>query len=192
MGLYASKLFQLYLSWGKQPSRILMLGLDAAGKTTILYKIKLNELVTTVPTIGFNVETVEVANGLTFTVWDIGAQRNMRRLWQHYLHGCQGLIYVVDSNDPERLNEAYEELNSLVTDEILREVPVLLLVSKQDLPSSSSVSEVTDKMRMHSLGDRAWHVQGCCAVTGEGLAEGMTDFSMMVRSFQQSKPPNNR
>ena len=77
MGLFASKLYELYRSWGKEPARILMLGLDAAGKTTILYKIKLNEQVTTIPTIGFNVETVELGNGLTFTVWDVGGQQRL-------------------------------------------------------------------------------------------------------------------
>jgi len=69
MGLTFSKLFDKL--WGKKEMRILMVGLDAAGKTTILYKLKLGEIVTTIPTIGFNVETVEYKN-IQFTVWDVG------------------------------------------------------------------------------------------------------------------------
>ena len=76
-------------------------GLDAAGKTTILYKLKLGEIVTTIPTIGFNVETVEYKN-IQFTVWDVGGQDKIRPLWRHYFSNTQGLIFVVDSNDRDR------------------------------------------------------------------------------------------
>jgi len=84
--------------FGKKEMRILMVGLDAAGKTTILYKLKLGEIVTTIPTIGFNVETVEYKN-ISFTVWDVGGQDKIRPLWRHYFQNTQGLIFVVDSND---------------------------------------------------------------------------------------------
>ena len=186
MGLFASKLMELYNSWGKEPCRILMLGLDAAGKTTILYKLKLNESVTTIPTIGFNVEHVEIGNGLSFTVWDVGGQQRLRPLWQHYFQNSEGLIYIVDSNDPERFAEASEELQSIVTDDRMRGVPVMMLANKQDLPHSRNVSEVTEKLGMHNLKDRAWHVQGCCAVTGDGLLEGMNELSRMVKNFKKT------
>jgi small GTP-binding protein len=88
-------------------------GLDAAGKTTILYKLKLGEIVTTIPTIGFNVETVEYKN-ICFTVWDVGGQDKIRPLWRHYFQNTQGLIFVVDSNDRERIVEAQEELQKMV------------------------------------------------------------------------------
>ena len=80
MGLFQSVLKGLF---GKKEMRILMVGLDAAGKTTILYKLKLGEIVTTIPTIGFNVETVEYKN-ISFTVWDVGGQDKIRPLWRHY------------------------------------------------------------------------------------------------------------
>lgn len=89
-------------------------GLDAAGKTTILYKLKLGEIVTTIPTIGFNVETVEYKN-ICFTVWDVGGQDRIRPLWRHYFQNTQGLIFVVDSNDRERIAEAERELLNMVT-----------------------------------------------------------------------------
>mmetsp|Transcript_12821 Transcript_12821/g.18653 ORF Transcript_12821/g.18653 Transcript_12821/m.18653 type:complete len:122 (+) Transcript_12821:48-413(+) len=92
MGLAFTKLWQRMI--GKQEMRILMVGLDAAGKTTILYKLKLGEVVTTIPTIGFNVETVEYKN-ISFTVWDVGGQDKIRPLWRHYYTGTNGLIFVV-------------------------------------------------------------------------------------------------
>jgi len=88
--------------------------LDAAGKTTILYKLKLGEIVTTIPTIGFNVETVEYKN-ICFTVWDVGGQDKIRPLWRHYFQNTQGLIFVIDSNDRDRINEAEKELLSMVS-----------------------------------------------------------------------------
>ena len=75
MGMMFSKVFAGLI--GKKDVRILMVGLDAAGKTTILYKLKLGEIVTTIPTIGFNVETVEYKN-ISFTVWDVGGQDKVR------------------------------------------------------------------------------------------------------------------
>lgn len=92
----------------------LSVGLDAAGKTTILYKLKLGEIVTTIPTIGFNVETVEYKN-ICFTVWDVGGQDKIRPLWRHYFQNTQGLIFVVDSNDRERIVEAEKELQNMVS-----------------------------------------------------------------------------
>ncbi|KAF6092252.1 ADP ribosylation factor 1 [Phyllostomus discolor] len=102
--------------FGKKEMRILMVGLDAAGKTTILYKLKLGEIVTTIPTIGFNVETVEYKN-ISFTVWDVGGQDKIRPLWRHYFQNTQGLIFVVDSNDRERVNEAREELMRMLAED---------------------------------------------------------------------------
>uniref|UniRef100_A0A8V0ZQU2 ARF GTPase 3 n=1 Tax=Gallus gallus TaxID=9031 RepID=A0A8V0ZQU2_CHICK len=115
---------------GKKEMRILMVGLDAAGKTTILYKLKLGEIVTTIPTIGFNVETVEYKN-ISFTVWDVGGQDKIRPLWRHYFQNTQGLIFVVDSNDRERVNEAREELMRMLAEDELRDAVLLVFANKQ-------------------------------------------------------------
>jgi len=149
-----------------------MVGLDAAGKTTILYKLKLGEIVTTIPTIGFNVETVEYKN-INFTVWDVGGQDKIRPLWRHYFQNTQGLIYVVDSNDRDRINEASDELAKMLREEELREATVLVFANKQDLPNAMSVSDLTDKLRLHSLTNRRWFIQSCCATSGDGLYEGL-------------------
>merc|ERR1712186_21963 len=117
-GLAFTKLWQRML--GSKEMRILMLGLDAAGKTTILYKLKLGEVVTTIPTVGFNVETVEYKN-INFTVWDVGGQDKIRKLWRYYYQGTQGLIFVVDSNDRDRVQDAREELTKILNDDELRD-----------------------------------------------------------------------
>merc|ERR1719361_2692355 len=114
--------------------RILMVGLDAAGKTTVLYKLKLGEVVTTIPTIGFNVETVEYKN-VSFTVWDVGGQSKIRPLWKHYYNNTQGIIYVVDSNDRDRLAENTSGGDFGATEELHR---MLARTSKAASRSSSS------------------------------------------------------
>merc|ERR1711916_158954 len=164
---------------GKREMRILMVGLDAAGKTTILYKLKLGEIVTTIPTIGFNVESVEY-KGISFTVWDVGGQDKIRPLWRHYYDNTQGLIYVVDSNDRERIEEASEELNKMLREDELRNAAVLVFANKQDLPNAMSVAEVTDRLGLPNLGARKWYIQSTCATSGEGLYEGLNWLSTVL------------
>merc|ERR1712061_939860 len=118
------------LSFGKMKLRILMVGLDAAGKTTILYKLKLGEVTTTIPTIGFNVETVQYKN-ISFTVWDVGGQDKIRPLWRHYYSGTQGLIFVVDSNDRDRIDDSRDELMRMLAEDELREAVLLIFANKQ-------------------------------------------------------------
>ncbi|XP_011802638.1 PREDICTED: ADP-ribosylation factor 4 isoform X2 [Mandrillus leucophaeus] len=151
MGLTISSLFSRL--FGKKQMRILMVGLDAAGKTTILYKLKLGEIVTTIPTIGFNVETVEYKN-ICFTVWDVGGQDRIRPLWKHYFQNTQGLIFVVDSNDRERIQEVADELQKMLLVDELRDAVLLLFANKQDLPNAMAISEMTDKLGLQSLRNR--------------------------------------
>jgi len=153
-------------------SRALLLGLDNSGKTTILYKIKLGELVTTIPTIGFNVEDVDYKN-MKITFWDIGGQARIRQLWRHYFPNTAVVVFVVSSNDRGTITEAQEELRALLNEEELRQAPVLILANKQDLPTAMSVSEITRELRLSDIKDRPFHIQGCCATTGDGLYEGL-------------------
>lgn len=173
MGLSFSRLFQLLIS--KKEMKILMVGLDAAGKTTILYKLKLNEAVTTIPTIGFNVEQVEYKN-ISFTVWDVGGQDKIRPLWRHYYQNTHALIFVVDSNDTNRIDAARDELHKMMNgDDDLREAALLVFANKQDLPNAMGAAEMTDKMGLRELRPsyRQWYIQPCCATTGDGLYEGL-------------------
>lgn len=171
MGLIISR--ALSNLWGKKEKRILLLGLDAAGKTTVLYKLRLGETVNTIPTIGFNVETVQYKN-IEFTMWDVGGQDKIRPLWRHYFSNTDALIFVVDSNDVERQEQATQELHRLLDEDELRDSVLLVYANKQDLPNAISVSEIKDKMRLCSLGQhREWYIQGCCATNGDGLCEGL-------------------
>ncbi|KAB5555949.1 hypothetical protein DKX38_006858 [Salix brachista] len=338
MGLSFTKLFSRLFA--KREMRILMVGLDAAGKTTILYKLKLGEIVTTIPTIGFNVETVEYKN-ISFTVWDVGGQdkdfdiiwgdwramilndgellnlnldqasgsgfqskneylfgrlicdsrlslailqalfyvdgspirefKNMesigvpfpryqpmriystlwnaddwatrgglvktdwsqapftasytsfnasnacvwingasscdsnnfsppawlsedldstnldklqwiRPLWRHYFQNTQGLIFVVDSNDRDRVVEARDELHRMLNEDELRDAVLLVFANKQDLPNAMNAAEITDKLGLHSLRQRHWYIQSTCATSGEGLYEGLDWLSNNIAS----------
>ncbi|KAF7693131.1 ADP-ribosylation factor 4-like [Silurus meridionalis] len=170
MGLIFSSIFSRFIN--KKQMRLLMVGLDAAGKTTVLYKLKLGEIVTTIPTVGFNVETVEYKN-ISFTVWDVGGQTVIRPLWRHYYQNTMGIIFVVDSSDRERIQEASMELQMMLEDDELRDATVLVLANKQDLPNAMPVHEMTEKLRLHSLKGRPWYVQSTCAINGSGLYEGL-------------------
>eukprot|EP00002_Diphylleia_rotans_P020878 TRINITY_DN405_c0_g2_i1.p2 TRINITY_DN405_c0_g2~~TRINITY_DN405_c0_g2_i1.p2 ORF type:complete len:180 (-),score=42.24 TRINITY_DN405_c0_g2_i1:286-825(-) len=168
MGSVFAKLF----NFGKKEMRILMVGLDAAGKTTILYKLKLGEIVTTIPTIGFNVETVEYKK-ISFTVWDVGGQDKIRPLWRHYFQNTQGIIFVVDTNDRERMKEACDELHRMLNEEELRDAVLLVFANKQDLPDAMKLNEVTERLNLKGLRQRNWYIQATCATTGDGLYEGL-------------------
>ncbi|XP_062448121.1 ADP-ribosylation factor 5 isoform X2 [Rhea pennata] len=170
MGLTVSAV--LSRIFGKKQMRILMVGLDAAGKTTILYKLKLGEIVTTIPTIGFNVETVEYKN-ICFTVWDVGGQDKIRPLWRHYFQNTQGLIFVVDSNDRERVQESADELQKMLQEDELRDAVLLVFANKQDMPNAMAVSELTAKLGLQALRGRTWYVQATCATQGTGLYDGL-------------------
>lgn len=179
MGLSLSRLFSRL--FGKREMRILMVGLDAAGKTTILYKLKLGEVVTTIPTIGFNVETVEFKN-ISFTVWDVGGQDKIRPLWRHYFSNTHGIIFVVDSNDRERIVDAKEELHRMLGEDELRDAVLLVFANKQDLPNAMSVPEITDKLMLYSIRHRHWYIQSACATAGDGLFEGLDWLSTTLAS----------
>lgn len=181
MGLFMSKLFDRI--YGKKDCRILMVGLDAAGKTTILYKLKLGEVVTTIPTIGFNVETVEYKN-INFTVWDVGGQDKIRPLWRHYYQNTQGLIFVVDSNDRDRVTEARDELMKMLNEDEMREAVVLVFANKQDLPNAMSAAEITEKLQLNTLRNRQWYIQSTCATSGDGLFEGFDWLTAAVAKKQ--------
>lgn len=174
-------------SFSESHAKILMLGLDAAGKTTVLYKLKLNEIVSTIPTIGFNVETVQPVKNVSFTVWDVGGQDKIRPLWRHYFVGCEGLVFVVDSADPSRFQEAKAELDWILESDEMEGVPVVILANKQDLPNASTTSKVAEKLGLHDVRSRKWHVQGTSATVGEGVLESMHELSSMVKQFQAKR-----
>ena len=166
----------------KKEARILMLGLDAAGKTTILFKMKLGEVVQSIPTIGFNVETIEFKN-CKLNVWDVGGQDKIRPMWKHYYQNAEGLIFVVDSSDRNRIDKAREELHRMLAEEDLKDTVLLVFANKQDI-AVMDVKEVIDRLDLASLKGRPWHCQGTSAISGQGLTEGMT---WLIKKLQTKK-----
>jgi len=156
-----------------QDARILLVGLDNAGKTTLLYKFKIGETITTIPTIGFNTEEFQYKN-VKFSMWDVGGQERIRALWKYYYQGAQAIIFMVDSSDHDRLEEARDQLHQMLTEDLLKNVSVLVLANKQDLPKAASVTRVAEKMNLASLPHSCkWRIEGTNAVSGEGIYEGL-------------------
>ena len=180
MGLIGSKLWNSLTALSKKDTRICMIGLDSAGKTTILYRFKLGEVVTTVPTIGFNVETLEYRN-LKMTMWDVGGQHKIRQLWNYYYEGTNAVIFVVDASDRARISEAKEELEAVVKQQALDKVPVLVFANKQDLPNAMPCAELTEKLGLLDFKNRPWYIQSSCAVTGDGIYEGLDYLSLQLK-----------
>jgi small GTP-binding protein len=153
-----------------------MLGLDGAGKTTILYRLKLGETVATTLIVGFNVEKV-VHKNLNFSIWDVGGQEKLRALWQHYFKEVAGIIFVVDSTDRERidstLGSAAAKLERILAEDELKEAALLVFANKQDLPGAMALDDIVDRLRLTNLTNRQWHIQPTCGRTGEGLYEGL-------------------
>ncbi|XP_013964226.1 E3 ubiquitin-protein ligase TRIM23 isoform X3 [Canis lupus baileyi] len=157
----------------KMEIRVVTLGLDGAGKTTILFKLKQDEFMQPIPTIGFNVETVEYKN-LKFTIWDVGGKHKLRPLWKHYYLNTQAVVFVVDSSHRDRVSEAHSELAKLLTEKELRDALLLIFANKQDVAGALSVEEITELLSLHKLCcGRSWYIQGCDARSGMGLYEGL-------------------
>jgi len=158
---------------GLQEKRILLLGLDAAGKTTLLYSLKLAECISSVPTVGFNVEHI-VYKKLDMTMWDVGGQDKIRRLWNHYYQGTDALIYVVDCSDRERLDEARLELHQILSNDIVRQTcsSVLIYANKQDLPNAVPASSLIRHLDLNNM-RMDWYCQPSVASAGTGLYEGL-------------------
>eukprot|EP00043_Microstomoeca_roanoka_P001157 m.31183 g.31183 ORF g.31183 m.31183 type:complete len:183 (-) comp10674_c0_seq1:217-765(-) len=180
MGISITKLFDWLRA--DRDVRVVMVGLDAAGKTTILYKMKLGEVITTIPTIGFNVESVQYKS-LNMTVWDVGGQTKIRPLWKYYYQNTNAVIYVCDSTDAERFREAKEELHGLLDSDELRDAHLLVYANKQDAPGALKTTEVAEKLGLSNIRNRPWYIQASSAVNGEGLYEGM---DWLARSLRQT------
>mmetsp|Transcript_9901 Transcript_9901/g.30406 ORF Transcript_9901/g.30406 Transcript_9901/m.30406 type:complete len:214 (-) Transcript_9901:46-687(-) len=183
MGL--SSFVQHALGLDRKPVRIMMLGLDAAGKTTALYRLKLGEVRTEVPTIGFHVEMLD-ARQASVTSWDVGGRDKIRPLWRYFFQDKEALVFVVDSSDHERMDDTREELQKILDFEELRTAPLLVLANKQDLPNALPVPELTERLQLHQLRGRKWFIQPCCLLEGQGLWEGMDWLDGAVKQAREA------
>ncbi|KAB2006560.1 hypothetical protein ES319_D11G354300v1 [Gossypium barbadense] len=187
MGQAFRKLFDTF--FGNSEMRVVMLGLDAAGKTTILYKLHIGEVLSTVPTIGFNVEKVQYKN-VMFTVWDVGGQEKLRPLWRHYFNNTDGLIYVVDSLDRERIGKAKNEFQTIINDPFMLNSVILVFANKQDMKGAMTPMEVCEGLGLFDLKNRKWHIQGTCALRGDGLYEGLDWLASTLKAMRAAGYPS--
>eukprot|EP00912_Choanoflagellata_sp_UC4_P001714 UC4_evm6s1092 len=152
--------------------RILMLGLDNAGKTTILKKFNGEDINKIEPTLGFNIKTLE-HRGFKMNIWDVGGQKSLRSYWRNYFESTDGLIWVVDSADRRRLEDCKAELAKLLVEERLAGASLLIFANKQDLPGALSDVEIRKALDLDAIKTHHWHIQWCSAFTGEKLIDGM-------------------
>jgi ADP-ribosylation factor protein 6 len=171
MGGFFSKLYFYWAIKGRE-FRIVMVGLDGAGKTTILNQMKLGEPQHTVPTIGFNLEKVSFG-GVEFNTWDIGGQQKIRPLWEYYLSGIHAVIFVIDSADTARLREAMEELEKIRCNRDVTGKPFVIFANKQDLPGAIHPEELFNQIRVLFKETDTVHVFPVSAIVNEGITEGM-------------------
>ena len=187
-------------------ARILVLGLDNAGKTTILRALSQEETQSIMPTKGFNIKTlvsscnisslanslsflgiisgVQVQDGFKLNVWDIGGQREIRPYWRNYYDQTDAIVYVVDSSDEARVAEVKDNLTELMGEELLARVPLLVFANKQDLDLALGADEVSETLALENLSDRAWNIQACSALDGTGLPEGMSWLIETINAAQ--------
>lgn len=152
---------------------ILVLGLDNAGKTSILRQLSDEDITHVTPTQGFVIKKL-ITGGIKLNVWDMGGQRAVRYYWRQYFKEADVVIYVVDAADPRRILEARNELGYLLEEEKIAGVPMLILANKQDLIGALTPEEISAALNLSDLRDRRWHIQACSAKTGEGLDEGIS------------------
>ncbi|KAJ2922506.1 hypothetical protein H1R20_g14581, partial [Candolleomyces eurysporus] len=152
--------------------RILFLGLDNAGKTTILKKLNNEDISGISPTLGFNIKTF-VHGKYTLNIWDVGGQRTLRPYWRNYFEQTDALVWVVDSSDRMRMQDCKEELHSLLTEDRLAGASLMIFANKQDLPGSMTEAQIQEALDLPSVKSHNWTIWPCSAVTGENLVSGL-------------------
>lgn len=177
---------------GSSTVQLTMIGLDQSGKTTLLYRLKYDQYSNTTPTIGFNCEKVKcdsgAAKGTTFTIWDVGGADKTRPLWRAYIRSSEGVIFVVDSVDHERIEEAKLELLKLIRCSDNPGLPILVVANKQDMPGSVEPAALAKMLGLNELPpSQLWSVLGACAITGEGLSDAIEAMYELVLKRRKSK-----
>jgi len=180
MGSFLTKISELFSNFGNsKTNKILMLGLDNAGKTTILYRLKLNTFINTIPTIGFNVEQVDYKN-IHMLIWDTSGRTAMRKFWKHYFEQTDAIIFVIDVSDSERMEDVKEQFHSLMKEEQLKDASLLIFANKMDLVNIP-IPKLVEELGLNEL-NRKWNIQGSIATTGEGLYLGLDWLSCDLKN----------
>ncbi|MHA1686935.1 MAG: ADP-ribosylation factor family protein [Candidatus Heimdallarchaeaceae archaeon] len=156
----------------EKKAKILVLGLDAAGKTTLTKYVNTGSYLETAPTIGQNIDTINF-EGWDITVVDVAGQKHFRFLWEVHYPGTEAVIFVIDAADIERLPEARDLLKTHVfNNPMLEKAPVLIIANKQDLPDAIQAPMLIQLLGLHiEMKDRTFAVFDCSALTGKGVNE---------------------
>ncbi|RMY67971.1 hypothetical protein D0863_07431 [Hortaea werneckii] len=152
--------------------RILMLGLDNSGKTTIVKRIMNEDVNSVSPTLGFIIKTIDY-EGYKLNIWDVGGQKTLRTYWKNYFEKTDTLIWVVDATDSERLEDCRAELKGLLLQERLMGASLLVFKNKSDVPGCMTTDDIREGLQLDSISTHKWHILPCSAMTGQNLHEGL-------------------
>ncbi|PYH95439.1 ARF/SAR superfamily [Aspergillus ellipticus CBS 707.79] len=152
--------------------RILMLGLDNAGKTTIVKQIMREDVTTVSPTLGFIIKTIDF-DGYRLNIWDVGGQKTLRSYWKNYFEKTDTLVWVVDATDRLRVEDCRAELAGLLLEERLMGASLLVFLNKTDVEGCMDENEVRERLSLDSIVTHEWTIFPCSAMTGRNLHEGL-------------------
>lgn len=176
--------------FSKTEFHVLILGIDKAGKTTLLEKLKaqyskLEGLPPDriVPTVGLNIGRVEVLNS-KLVFWDLGGQLGLRSIWEKYYEEAHAVVFVVDAACPSRFEDSKSALEKVLRHEDLRGAPLLILANKQDLAEAVSADELARYLDLKKLDERAYTFEGVSAYDGTGIKESV---DWLVEVMERSK-----
>jgi len=190
VGARAGELWRSFLGQRNREIRILVVGLDNSGKSTIINHIKPNKekLQEIVPTVGFKVETFSKRN-ITFTMFDMSGQSRYRTIWEHHYHDAEAIIFVLDSADRARICVAKDELIDILNHKHIagRNIPILFFANKMDIHDAMTPMDIVEEMGLTEIEDKDWHIEKSNAVTGENVDMGITWLSEKMQEQNTRK-----
>ena len=189
MGFIFSKILEFFTK-NRDNFKIIILGMQNAGKTTIIYHLSLGQFVQTTPTIGSNVEELKY-NNITIQAWDLGGQEAIRSVWNVYFINTDAVIYVIDSQDEKNSEESKEEFQKLLKNSKWYNAIILIFANKQDLPGAKPINQLIEEYEFNKIKNHIWKIQPCSALKGEGLIDGIKWLSEQLISRGKNKFPNN-
>ena len=179
-----------WLGMQKKDAKVIVVGLDNSGKTTVLNWLKpeAEQRHDIVPTIGFTVEQFKVKS-LRFSAFDMSGQGRYRNLWEAYYKESNGIIFVLDSSDKLRMAVARDELDLVLEHEHIkpRRLPILFFANKMDKRDALSSVKCSVMLGLEDIRDKPWYICASNALNGEGIQEGLTWFADQVKDNMQKK-----